>query len=316
MVAEIMTTPGKIASWMFLVWFATGLISSLAADDLGTLGIRFEQLYDDAQPGQRGPLVVLDVIEGLPGAKGGVHKGDIVFAVDGTPVMGRALDEINRKLIRGSVGATVRLSFVRLDGSQYELTLTRVAYPQLTNPSSDRFAYTVPGSWRMDPRYSFPLEWAPSIAYQGIEDVAFSPDFDDPASPEYHSYLFFWWLERTAPLDARQLESDMLIYFQGIAKQRGRNHGFNPDLSQVVASYTSDAAGAQTFGGVPARSYQGTVRIYDTHGRVIKLNSEVVTCLCPGSKHMAVFWGMSQQPRSEGIWKQIDSVRDTFRCSR
>jgi len=52
--------PGKIASWAFLVWFATVPISSLAADNFGTLGIRFEQLYDDAQPGQRGPLVVLE----------------------------------------------------------------------------------------------------------------------------------------------------------------------------------------------------------------------------------------------------------------
>jgi len=308
--------PGKIASWAFLVWFATVPISSLAADNFGTLGIRFEQLYDDAQPGQRGPLVVLDVVEGLPGAKAGVHKGDIVFAIDGTRVLGRALDEINRTSIRGPVGTMVRLSFVRLDGSQYELTLTRMTYPPLNNPASDPFAYAVPGSWRMDPRYSFPLQWAPSIAYQGIEDVAFSPDFDDAASPEYHSYLFFWWLEGTVPLDANHLESEMLVYFQGIAEQRGRNHGFSPKLSQVVASYSSDTSGEQTFGGVPARSYQGVVSIYDTHGKVIKLNSEVVTCVCPGSNHMAAFVGMSQQPRHAGIWKQIDSVRDSFRCNR
>jgi PDZ domain len=316
MVATIMATFGKIASRVLLVWLATSLLSSSAADDFGTLGIRFEQLYDDAQPGQRGPLVVLDVVEGLPGAKAGVHKGDIVFAIDGTPVMGQALNEINRKSIRGPVGTTVRLSFVRLDGSQYELTLTRMAYPELNNPASDPFAYAVPGSWRMDPRYNFPLLWAPSIAYHGIEDVAFSPDFDDAAAPEYHSYLFFWWLERSAPLDAKQLESDILVYFQGLAEQRGRNHGFKPNLSQVVASYTLDTSGAQTFGGVPARSYQGTVSIYDTHGKVITLNSEVVTCVCPGSNHTAAFFGMSQQPRQGGIWKQIDSVRDSFRCSR
>ena len=307
----------RIALWLLVVGIVTGPLSSLAADDdFGTLGIRFEQLYDDAQPKQRGPLVVLDVVEGLPGSKAGVHKGDIVFAIDGVPVMGQALDEINRRSIRGPVGSTVRLFFVRLDGSQFELTLVRMAYPAVKNPASDPFSYSVPGSWRMDPRYNFPLPWAHSIAYHGIEDVAFSPDFDYTDSPEYHSYLFLWWLEGAVPLNAKQLESDMAPYFQGLAEQRGRNHGFTPDLSQVVASYNSEPSGLHTFGGVAANSFQGVVSIYDPHGKVIKLNSEVVTCVCPASNHTAAFFGMSEEPRSEGIWKQIDAVRDSFRCSR
>jgi hypothetical protein len=28
------------------------------------------------------------------------------------------------------------------------------------------------------------------------------------------------------------------------------------------------------------------------------------------------FFGMSLQPRQEAIWKSIDAVRDSFRCSR
>jgi PDZ domain len=315
-VTRIMTKPGKIASCLLLVWFATGPFTSLAADDFGTLGIRFEQLYDDAQPGQRGALVVLDVVAGLPGAKAGVHKGDIVFAFDGIPVMGHALDEIDRKSIRGPVGSTVRLSFVRLDGSQFELTLERMPYPAVKNPASDPFSYSVSGSWRMDPRYNFPLPWAPSIAYHGIEDVAFSPDFDHSESPEYHSYLFFWWLEGSVPLNPKQLESDMVPYFQGLAEQRGRNHGFTPHLSQITARYNSDASGLHNFGGVAASSFQGMVSIYDPHGKVIQLNSEVVTCVCPGSNHTAAFFGMSEEPRYASIWKQIDAVRDSFRCSR
>jgi len=287
-----------------------------ADDDFGTIGIRFDQLYDDAQANKHGPLVVLDVVAGLAGDRAGVHKGDIVFAIDGALVMGRTLDEINRKALRGPVGSTVHLSFVRLDSSQYELTLTRMAYPPHTNPASDQFAYSIPGSWRIDPRYTFPLPWAPSIAYHGFEDVAFSPDFEYSNSPEYHSYLFFWWLEGTSALTSKELESNMVAYFQGLAEQRGRNNGFRPDLSQISASYSIDPAGKQTFGGAPAISFKGLVTIYDTHGKVINLNSEVVTTVCPGSNHTAAFFGMSQQPRQESIWKHIDAVRDSFRCSR
>jgi C-terminal processing protease CtpA/Prc len=77
------------ARWTLAVTLVLCTAPWLAADgDFGTIGIRFEQLYDDAQANKRGPLVALDVVEGLPGAKAGVHRGDIVFAIDGAPVMG------------------------------------------------------------------------------------------------------------------------------------------------------------------------------------------------------------------------------------
>jgi hypothetical protein len=287
-----------------------------ADEDYGTVGIRFEQLYDEAQPKQRGPLVVLDVVEGFPGDKAGIHKGDIVFAIDGAVVMGRDLDEINRKALRGPVGSTVRLSFVRLDGSQYELTLTRMAYPPQRNPASDPFTYNIPGSWRIDPRYTFPLAWAPSISYHGIEDAAFSPDFDYSDSPEYHSYTFFWWLDGAMTVTAKQLESDMVVYFQGLAAQRGRNHGFKPDPSRISAGYRAAPTGPQTIGGTAASNFQGIVTIYDSRGKLIKLNSEVVAGVCPGAHHTIVFFGMSQQSGQAAIWKHIDAVRDSFHCAR
>jgi hypothetical protein len=301
---------------LVLTLMTVGSIWCRADDDFGTIGVRFDQLYDDAQPKQHGPLVVLDVVAGLSGDKAGIHKGDLVFAIDGALVMGKSLEEINRKVLRGPVGSSVRLSFVRLDGSQYELTVPRVAYPRQTNPASDPFGYSISGSWRIDPRYAFPLPWAPSIAYHGIEDVAFAPDSDFSDSPEYHSYLFFWWLDGTTAFTAKQLEADMVVYFQGLAEQRGRNNGFKPDVTKIAASYHDDPAGAHTLGGAAGRSFQGIVNIYDTHGKIITLNSEVVASACPGTNHTAVFFGMSQQPRQEPIWRHIDEVRDSFRCIR
>jgi hypothetical protein len=50
--------------------------------------------------------------------------------------------------------------------------------------------------------------------------------------------------------------------------------------------------------------------------KIINLNSEVLTGVCPGSGHTMAFLGMSMQPRHQGSWKSIDVVRDTFRCSR
>jgi PDZ domain len=285
-----------------------------SADDRGTIGIIFRQLFADAQPNHRGPLVVLQVAENSPAAKAGIHCSDFVIAVNGVPVPGREFSDILNKDIHGPMGGTVRLTVLRYDGSQSEITLVRSPYPPHSNPASDPFAYSVPGSWGTDPRYPFPLPWSPTLAYQGFEDLFYAPNFDQVDSPEYHSYLFFLWLEGTPTISASKLQSDMLVYFRGLAEERGRNYGFTPDLSKISATYKEDSAVSREYGGAPARSFSGTVNIWDTHGKVITLNSEVLASVCSASHHTALFFGMSLEPRNGEIWKQLDAIRDTFRC--
>ena len=287
-----------------------------AADERGMIGIVFQQLCSEEQPNHRGPLAVLHVLDDSPAAKAGLHCGDSVVAVNGVPVPGRDFADIAGKDLRGPAGGTVRLAVVRFDGSQFEVTLVRAPYPPHENPASDPFAYHVPGGWAADSRYQFPLPWSPELPYHGFEDLFFSPNFDQTDSSEYHAYLFFLWLEGAPPISANQLDSDMLVYFRGLAQERGKNYRFIPDLSKVSAAYREDAAPSRTFGGVPARAFSGTVTIWDTHGKLITLNSEVVAAICPGSNHTAMFFGMSLEPRDGEMWKQLDAIRDTFRCRR
>jgi hypothetical protein len=107
----------------------------------------------------------------------------------------------------------------------------------------------------------------------------------------------------------------MAIYFRGLAEQRGRNNKFAPDLSKVVASYR-ESAGPDSFGRAPAKNFAGTVTLYDRHGAVIMLHSEVVTSVCAATGDTAVFFSMSKEARPAALWKQLDAVRDGFRCAR
>jgi hypothetical protein len=205
-----------------------------SADERGMIGITFRQLFADAQPNHRGPLVVLHVIEDSPAAKAGIHCSDFVVAINGTPVPGRDFSEILTKDLQGPVGGTVRLTVSRYDGSQSEITLVRVPYPTHVSQATDPFVYRVPGTWSTDPRYVFPLPWWQKIPYRGFEDVFFSPNFDHTDSPEYHSFLFFLWIEGTHMMSAEQLQSDAVAYFRGIAEERGRNYDFTPDVFQSI----------------------------------------------------------------------------------
>ena len=282
------------------------------APERGAIGIVFRQLFDEAHPSHRGPLVVLQVIDGSAAAKAGIRSSDFVTAVNGTPVAGRPFPDILERDLRGSVGAAVRLTVLRFDGTQSEIALVRAPLAPHASRPSDPFLYTVPGGWGADSRYSFPLPWSPALPYHGFEDLYYAPNFDDTGSPEYHSYLFFIWLEGAPPISAGQLRSDMLVYFRGLAEERGRNYGFTPDVSKVAAAYARDAA-PRTLRGAAVRTFSGSVTIWDTHGKLITLNCEVVAWVAPDSAHTALFLGMSLEPRTGDIWSRLDAIRDTFR---
>ena len=301
---------------LILIVLGFSTLVCAAANDPGTVGLYLRQLYDDRQSNHRGFLAVMHVVEDSPAAKAGIHCSDFIIAVNGVPVPGREFSDILNNDLHGAVGGTVRLTVARFDGSQSEITLVRDPYPTHLSQPSDPFAYQVPGSWATDPRYVFPLPWWSTIPYRGVEDVFFSPNFDQTDSPEYHSFLFFWWVDGTHILTAEQLQSDTVAYFRGIATERGRNYGFIPDLSKVSATYKEDASASARFGGAPARAFSGTLNIWDTHGKIINLNSEVLISDCGTSSHTAFSFAQSLEPRDGEMWKQLDAIRDSFRCSR
>jgi hypothetical protein len=146
-------------------------------------------------------------------------------------------------------------------------------------------------------------------------DLFFSPNFDQTDSPEYHSYVIFMSLEGKHELSAEQLQADMLTWFRGLAVERGGANKFTPDLSKVSVTYKEDSAPSPTSGGTATRAFSGSETIYDTHGKLITLNSEVrMISGCGTSNNTVFFFGMSPEPRDGDMWKQLDAIRDTFRC--
>jgi hypothetical protein len=285
-----------------------------AASEPGTIGVTINQLYIEQAPTKRGPFMVRRVEPSSAAADAGIQPGDVIVATDGKPAFQSDANEMAARL-KGQAGSSIEVSVVKPDDTQKKITLVRKPYPPHLNPSTDSFSYVIPGNWEMDPRYPFPLPWSPTVAHRGFEDLSFAPGFDDLNSPEYHSYLILWWLDGKTKISAAQLQADMVPYFQGLAEQRGRNNHFKPDLSRVTARYTGAHAGPATFGGAPATYYSGVLTLYDRHGNIISLHSEAVASQC-SPEHTAVFFSMSKEPRPAPLWKQLDGVRDSFKCQK
>jgi carboxyl-terminal processing protease len=78
------------------------LEESLKGGDFGGIGVYIEQ-------DPRTKEVVVAPIEGTPASKAGVKMADEIIDVDGKPITGMRLDDVER-LIRGKIGTVVRLT--------------------------------------------------------------------------------------------------------------------------------------------------------------------------------------------------------------
>jgi hypothetical protein len=88
--------------------------------------------------------------------------------------------------------------------------IARAAPPSDAAPAFD---WPIPDGWRGE-TIPFPLEFAPTLAYRGVEELRFPPGFLDPGSTHFFSYAFAWVIDPPLP-DASALERDLSTYFGG-----------------------------------------------------------------------------------------------------
>jgi hypothetical protein len=82
------------------------------------------------------------------------------------------------------------------------------------------FDWPLPTGWRSE-TILFPLEFAPDIPHQGVEELRFAPGFSKPQTTDYCSYAFVWWLKDQSPIDRTVLSDELVRYFRGLAMTFG-----------------------------------------------------------------------------------------------
>ena len=119
--------------------------------------------------------------------------------------------------------------------------------PAKVEPGSAVVAWPVPPGWRSE-TIPFPLDFAPTVAHTGAEELRFPKGFLDPASPEFWSYAFTWRTTDEAKLDAAALASELTVYFQGlIAAVDERKQISDADRATIIARAEPVAGNAARF---------------------------------------------------------------------
>jgi hypothetical protein len=115
-------------------------------------------------------------------------------------------------------------------------------------PSAPAVAWPVPAGWRSE-IIPFPLDFAPSLAHRGKEELRFPPGFFDPAAGDYWSYAFVWRLDDVAQLDAAALGAELTTYFRGLTAAVDTEHKITTP-EQIVVRATGAGPSFQLAGHV------------------------------------------------------------------
>ena len=171
------------------------------------------------------------------------------------------------------------------------------------------FHMPVPEGWRTE-TIPFPLAFAPSIEIEGLEELRFAPGMFDAEAVDYWTYAFVWWVPLETTLDAKTMQSDLKIYFDGLvnAVAEARDFDVGDEQATVEIRAAEDAESRFT----------GTARTLDAFAtrEMVTLNMQIDMWQCPQQDRRVVFFALSPQPMQHEVWKTLTTIRTGFRCDK
>ncbi len=157
-----------------------------------------------------------------------------------------------------------------------------------------------PQGWGVE-QILFPLSFAPSIKFNGYEDIRFAPGWSKSESEEFWSYKFVWQIDEDPQLNEERLGEMMETYFDGLSRAVGKGSEQNIDtLSRPVAVFVREAD-----------SYKGRLKIYDAFSSQdwISLNARIHIAK-RGAKHLVVV-ELSPKPFAHAVWESLEKIKVT-----
>ena len=165
-----------------------------------------------------------------------------------------------------------------------------------------------PDDWKKE-SFSFPLAFAPTIPYEGMEHVRFSPDWQRFASENGFTYVFVWDL-KAAPVTTEDLEDYLEAYFNGLMK------GVAPARA-LQAPAAGAAAAIHPMTAIPGwtQSFGADLHTWNafSKGEPLLLHGEIAQRAC-GERRMQIFFAFSKATRDRPIWEQLRAARKATPC--
>lgn len=166
--------------------------------------------------------------------------------------------------------------------------------------SGPTFTWPTPAGWRAE-TIPFPLGFAPTLPYRGVEELRFGPRFFDPSSPTYFTYAFAFVVEGAPDFSPEVLAADLRTYFTGLA-------------SAVTGAPSEPALHRAAIVRGDDGELHGAVQTIDAFGdrRRLDLHLEAESRVC--GQRRVLLASLSPHPPASPVWQELRAVRRAFRC--
>ena len=164
-----------------------------------------------------------------------------------------------------------------------------------------------PAGWGTE-KIPFPISFAPSIEYKGIEEIRFMPGWAKKDSADYWSYTFVWFLDGILVFEPGTLDEKMKVYYEGLAS--ATQSVPREKLIPVVVNFKYDP--------IPKgqnRDFSGTIEMLDYMQKKKQiLNCKVHSRVVPTENKTIVWFELSPQAFTHPLWKSLEKIRKEVKC--
>jgi hypothetical protein len=171
-------------------------------------------------------------------------------------------------------------------------------------PTPPTPALVPPAGWQGE-HLVFPLGFAPELALEGSEDLAFAPGMFDPESDSYFSYALALTLTGEVVVDVAFLDHFLETYYRGLCRAVGAERGLELDLDSVRADVRRAGDG-----------FVATVACFDafTSGGPLELTLEIEAHATPSTTEVL---GLASPLDAEApVWAELHALRERWRATR
>lgn len=171
---------------------------------------------------------------------------------------------------------------------------------------------SIPKDWTIE-RFLIPISFAPQISYKGVEDIRFTPGWAKPASEEYWTYAFLWYLDGSVKMRAQTITENLKNYYTGLLKVNTDASKVDIEkLPPVTTSFKKMATAKNDL-----ETYSGTVNMTDYMSRKpITLNCIVHLKFCKEENKTIIFYELSPKPFNHKNWAQLNQLWLDFTCEK
>lgn len=149
--------------------------------------------------------------------------------------------------------------------------------------------------------FPFPINFAQNINYTGIAEVRFPPKgWINPKDTFFWSYTYVWSINYNEKITAKQLESDLVKYFDGLNSVTETNNLEQKASAKIVKTKSKKTT---TF-------FTGKVATYDhfaTNKRFV-LNVKIESNYCKKTQKTVILFKFSPKEYTHEVWKTLHKI--------